>query len=366
MLISWDQELKYINAKIKDRQAPKKEMKMGKNGSGIICVQPFYFMEFTTSGAVYTCCPAWIKFPIGNIKTKTISEIWNDEKVRYIRRKLYLGEWENICNPVCPRILVYKHDQRLIKYDYLESLDYLTPQIIHEIRSGKEYLESTPSVFNLSNSRFCNLTCLMCDRLSQKDDPQVIEKTAQQVFHHLPAARELTLTGMGDPLARPDTRDLLINFNNQNSELRFNLITNALLFPKYWDQIKHQKFGTLLISIDAPNKETYEKIRIGGLWETLLRSLHLIREHRDKFSSVTINMTVMRENYKEIPEFIDFAESYEFNVSFQRVRGIYGRQNFFEMADDQAIHELKEIISREKTKNRQINIFWGDLLEFDV
>lgn len=130
------------------------------------------------------------------------------------------------------------------------------------------------------------------------------------------------------------------------------------------EKVQHQKFGNLLISIDAAAKETYEKIRIGGRWEDLLESLALVKENKDRFSSVTINMTVMRYNYREIPAFIDFAESFGFNVSFQRVRGLYGKQNFFEARDTRALEELRVIISCEQPKIRTVTIFWGDLLEF--
>jgi MoaA/NifB/PqqE/SkfB family radical SAM enzyme len=337
-----------------------------KKEPGLICLQPFYFLEFTTTGDVYTCCPAWIKSPIGNIRKETIAEIWNSDKARRIRRKMFSGEWQDICNRVCPRISVYQHDRKLILYDYLSTdvFDFLTPGLIDEIRSGREYLESPPTVFNLSNSKVCNLSCIMCDRVFQDDNPLLREKTAEDILKYLPTAKKVILTGMGDPFARPDTRNLLINFRDENSSLKFDLITNALLLPKYWEQIKHQKFGTLLISVDAATKNTYDKIRIGGSWETLLQSLFLIGENRNRFSSVTINMTVMRCNYNEIRDFIDLAESYGFNASFQRIRGIFGDQNFFEGGDLSVLRELKAIIMTEQLRKRSINVFWGDLLEF--
>jgi len=347
-----------------DDLLPIKKKQKQNNKAGILCLQPFYFMEITTSGEVYTCCPGWVKFSIGNIKNNTIAEIWNSNRVRYIRRKIYGGEWEKICNPICPRISVYNHDKLLISDDDLEKFEYLTPQLIDEIRRGEEHLESSPTVFNLSNSKICNLTCIMCDRLLHDETPQLIEKTARDVFQLLPSARQLVLSGMGDPFARPDTRDLLINFDSRKFNLKINLITNGLLLPRYWEKVKHQNFGTLLVSVDAAKKETYDKIRIGGSWDDLLQSLQLIKENEDKFSSITINMTVMRHNYLEIPAFIDLAESYTFNASFQRIRGSFGDQNFFELRDLPVLQELKVIIATEQLRERMINVFWGDLLEF--
>jgi MoaA/NifB/PqqE/SkfB family radical SAM enzyme/GT2 family glycosyltransferase len=331
---------------------------------GLVCLHPFYFMEFTTDGQVYTCCPAWVKTGIGSIRENTIEEIWNGEKALFIRESMYAGEWQKICNPVCPILSSSRHNKGRIDYDALEEFDYLTAPLIAEIRERKVRLESSPTVFNLSNSKVCNLSCIMCVRDKQVDDPGLMHKTADDVMRHLPAARRLIMSGMGDPLARPDTRDLLIHFRGDNAELKIELITNGLLLPKYWERIKHQKFATILISVDAAAKETYEKIRRGGKWESLLESLQLVQRNINKFSGVGINMTVMRENYREIPAFIDLAESYGFSATFQRIRGECGNQNIFEMNDIEALDELKSIMIKEHAKERHKNVFWGDLLEF--
>ena len=363
MFLERNKTARYLYSRYKDIPFPSRPKPGSVTESGIICLQPFYFAEITTTGDIYTCCPGWIRFPIGNIKSKTIAEIWNSSRARYIRKKLYNGEWQNICNSICPRISEYNYDGKLIPYDCLESLDFLTPQLINEIQMRKEYLDSPPTVFNLSNSIVCNLSCIMCDRRNQHDDPQVIQKTAQDVSGYLPTARRLILTGMGDPLARPDTRRLLAEFESRNPDFAFDIVTNGLLLPRYWDQIKHQRFGSILISVDASKRETYDKIRIGGSWDELIKSLDLVQENKDKFSLVTLNMTVMRHNYGELPEFIDLAESYGFNVSFQRIRGNH-KQNFFGVKDENLIDELKTILEKEQNRHRRINIFWEDLVEF--
>jgi len=363
MFLERNKTARYLYSRYKDIPFPSRPKPGSVTESGIICLQPFYFAEITTNGDIYTCCPGWIRFPIGNIKSNTIEEIWNSSRARYIRKKLYKGEWRNVCNSMCPRISEYNHDRKLIPYDCLESFDFLTPQLINEIQMRKEYLDSPPTVFNLSNSIVCNLSCIMCDRHNQHDDPLVIQKTARDISTYLPTARKLILTGMGDPLARPDTRRLLMEFKSQNPDFAFDIVTNGLLLPRYWDQIKHQRFGSLLISVDASKRETYDKIRIGGSWDGLIKSLDLVQENKDKFSSVTLNMTIMRHNYGELPEFINLAEYYGFNVSFQRIRGHHS-QNFFQMKDHQVLNELKIILKNEQYKRRHINIFWEDLVEF--
>ena len=350
---------------LKRQQLSPKEIAAGHDLSEIICLKPFYLMEFTTSGKVYTCCPSWIKFPIGDIRKNTIAGIWNSSRARFIRRKMYRGEWTDICNPICPRISEYRHDNKVIFHEYFDRFDILPPGLIDEIKNRRDFLETPPTAFNLSNSRVCNLSCIMCDRATQSDDPELIEKTAREIVAHLPRTKKLILTGMGEPLARLDTRRLLMNTDSRYHGIGFDLITNGLLLTRYWEKIKHQKFGTLLLSVDAASRETYEKIRIGGSWETLHESLACMRENRGRFSCITMNMTVMRHNFREIPQFIDLAESFGFHVSFQRIRGQCGDQNFFEMPDTAAVHALDRIVQEEKARRRDIYIFWGDLSETD-
>ena len=332
--------------------------------SGIICLKPFYAMDFFYT-KVYSCiCPDWIKYDIGDISKNNIAEIWNGDNARYIRRKMYNGEWQDICNPICPFIIEYKRNKKLILFSQLNQFDFLTPSLVEEIMNRKDCLESPPTLFKLDNSKTCNLSCIMCATQKINDDPELLKKTAGDIFNYLPTTKKVILTGNGDPFVRPDTRDLLIDYKKKNLDLKFDIITNALLLPKYWEQIKHNNFGSLLISIDASDKETYEKIRYGGRWKDLLCSLALVRKNKNRFESITLNMTVMRSNYKKITDFINFAESYGFNVSFQKIRGNFNNQNIFEMEDTAALEELREIIINEQSKKRGVYVYWGDLLEF--
>ena len=333
--------------------------------AGLICLYPFYFMQIFYEN-VHTCCPDWTKHILGDIKKQSIEEIWNSDTARYIRRQMYSGAWEKICNPCCPILSQYRATGRLIAYDNLEKFDVLSPELISEIRDGKAYLESQPTCFKIDNANACNINCIMCTRNARSDDESLIMSTAERVSPYLPRARVVVLCGSGEPLAIKHTRNLLMKDFSSNKDLKFNLITNALLLPQFWDKIKHQRFGEILISIDAATKETYENIRVGGKWEVLLESLSLIKKCRHKFERITINMSVMRENYREIPLFINLARAYDFNVSFHRLRGMFGNQNIFEMNDCISIQELRDIIQEEERKRGSSEIFWGDLVEFAV
>ena len=346
------------------------------NKQGLVCIHPFTSMSLYFDGKAWNCLvPTFLKYSVGNIKQNSIAELWNNDTARWIRRKMYAGEWRDICNPTCHIIMENLRKGKIIKYAELEnykkikgmellseSMELLSPELIKEIRAKKDYLESPPVCFQLDNSSICNLHCIMCDLKQdiKREDPAMQKKLEKELEDYLPTAKVIFLTGRGEPFARPDTKNLLINYQGS---AKFHLTTNGLLLPKYWQQIKHQNFSILNISVDAATKETYEKIRIGGTWKDLLKTLNLVKQNRDKFEAIIINMTVMRSNYKEIPQFIGLAESYGFTCLFQPVGyGKHGGENIFELKDTAAINEIKTIVIKENSKKRTICILWGSLL----
>jgi len=334
-------------------------------GDGLICHYPFHFMQIFYD-KVYFCCPDWTKFSIGNLREQSLAEIWNSSTARFIRQKMYRNEWEDICNPCCPYIAAHRASGKRIPYASLEDYRVLTPGQIRQIRSKHDFMEHPPTGFKIDNSNTCNLDCLMCTRHANADDPELIQKTEAEIAPFLPTAKVIYLTGNGEPLAIRHTREMISGDYSFNPDLEFNLITNGLLLPKFWDRIQHQKFGDLMISVDAATKTTYEKIRRGGTWESLMKSLALVKCNRDRFRSVTINMTVMRENYREIPTFIDLATAFGFSASFQRIRGTFDKQNIFDPAEREALRELERIIRHEAATRQDAPVSWGDLIDFTV
>lgn len=324
---------------------------------GVICPAPWYSLHFFEAGRVFTCCTGWVRSPVGNLRKRTISEIWNGPEIQSMRKKMLEGAWQEICRPSCPFIQWHLSGGRFIKFADLERHG-VTPAAADEIRAGRTVVSTPPTVFNFSNSGYCNLKCIMCNT-GLKEDKDLLERAYNDFITYLPTARKVILSGWGDPFARPDTRKILTGFDGSRyPDLKFSLITNGLLLRKYWDRIKHQNFAGINISVDAATKETYEKIRVGGKWEDLLANLDLVREVRGRFDNIVINMTVMRANYKEIPAFVDFGESYGFNVVFQKITGRCGDQNFFLHGDRKLIAEVKAMLQgiQDARHTRKISI----------
>jgi sulfatase maturation enzyme AslB (radical SAM superfamily) len=325
----------------------------------IICLRPFYSLELNLKGDVSVCCPAWSKGMIGNTKSKSLLEIWNGKPLQHMRRMMLEGSWEKICRPNCPHIMQYRMNGG--KVLLADSDNYvITPDIISAVRSRQTNLSAGPTWINLANSSACNLHCIMCGREKYQDDDRRMKQEITEVRQLLPGVRELFLTGNGDPFARSDTRELMLNLDSSlYPDLKINLLTNGLLLPKYWERIRHLNFGCLNISCDAGTKETYEKIRLGGRWQDLIKAFEIISGARDRFSYIMINMTVMRDNYREIPAFVELASRYGFGVGINRVRGKWGEQNFFASADKKVLDELRSVITEAQAMAKSLNVHFN-------
>jgi molybdenum cofactor biosynthesis enzyme MoaA len=71
-----------------------------------------------------------------------------------------------------------------------------------------------------------------------------------------------------------------------------------------WNKISHNRFGWIRVSVDGATKETYEKIRVNGQWETINKNLELISRLRKEghFESFGLHCVVMKSNHTELVE----------------------------------------------------------------
>jgi sulfatase maturation enzyme AslB (radical SAM superfamily) len=325
-------------------------------------------MGLYNRGVVYCCCPAYVKGEIGNLGENTLMEIWNGPRVQSFRESLLNGNWESVCRPNCPTVNKYLIRGEKADLDSLVKKGRLSSETALEIEQGKTFLDSTPSVFNFSNSNICNLDCVICGAKYSKEDTELLEKTTKELWPYLKKALQLTLTGNGDPFARPDSRKILLELDGREyPNLRFNLVTNGLLIPDYWDRIKHQRFGFITISVDAASKETYEKIRRRGKWEKILEAISIISANKEKFSDNSINMTVWGENYREMPAFVKLGQDYGLNVSFSKARtqgDMDPAANFFESGDTETLNDFKAVLNSINPSDYSVRIDWNNLLPF--
>jgi molybdenum cofactor biosynthesis enzyme MoaA len=171
-------------------------------------------------------------------------------------------------------------------------------------------------IFGIDDS--CNLRCPSCRRETRMyESGPLYEEKLQAVKHTVELLNQfdsrihITLACSGDPLASHIYRPLLHSYVGQPGHT-FTLFTNGLLIKKQLDKTALvDKITEFRISIDAGSKDVYEKVRVGGNWETLLENFDYL-EANNLSDMVLLVYVVQRNNYKDLENFVNLLEQYKF------------------------------------------------------
>jgi pyruvate-formate lyase-activating enzyme len=294
------------------------------------CLIPFTVFQLVGHGYVRSCCASWRKGGrIGNMySSSSYRDIWNGKKILRIRQDVLNDKTNETCNTLsCP----YARSADYIDLVNFKTDDVNLRKVVDQVREGKYVLDTGPLYINTGDSDICNLRCIMClnakplIRRKSRHSDVVFSSFLEQL---VPSASELTLSGNGDPFARKEVVKFLVDRKNSEKypNLRIELFTNGMLLTEsMWEKIKHNKFSTINVSIDAATKSTYEYVRKNGTWEVLLKNLCLIGELRKKqfFSNFIINFVVIKSNYREMIDFVTLGFSVACDeVRFHKIIGV--------------------------------------------
>ncbi len=142
-----------------------------------------------------------------------------------------------------------------------------------------------PTHVDIELSSFCNLRCTMCPH---GDDGQDIQKGLIDYDVALKVIREceefgvssLKFSGRGEMLLHPRFEEIVASAKSAGIlDVMFN--TNGLLLtPERARSVMDSGVDLIIISIDGATRETYEKIRVDGDYDTLLRNIEFIIDYR--------------------------------------------------------------------------------------
>lgn len=164
---------------------------------------------------------------------------------------------------------------------YPEKVDFAAPEAAN-----------FPLMVVLSTSNVCNSNCVHCafrnSNLSKREGNLYMSRELfTKVFDECRGEKTMIrITGTGEPFINPNLFDALLE--GKEKGLSFGVITNgSLLTPEKSRRLLDAGVDMFEFSVDAGTKKEYEKIRVGLKWETLLKHIDFILEHRNKIKSPT-------------------------------------------------------------------------------
>lgn len=271
---------------------------------------------------------------IQNILSKRI-KIEKDEETKF--------ELNNIFEASKPK--------RLNNFINLDHNDFnLTPHELHFIKNSKKDLwidfllhryrfkkypisrkvSEFPVHVCIEPTAICNLRCIMCFQIDKSfsQNKEYIGYMDMNLFNNLVDqisannCKAVTLASRGEPTLHKNFDTMLKKLHKENIfDVKIN--TNAtVLTEKLIHSILSYNVAVVVFSVDACNKETYERIRVKGKFDRVLKNIKKFNEIRKNDYPNSVTQTrisgVALENTQNPIEMRDYWEEHVDQVSIRR------------------------------------------------
>lgn len=256
----------------------------------IYCPNPYILAEIMPYGNVYPCSCGWIRgYSFGNIFEQSFDEIWNGEKAREFRQKLYDNDF-SLC-PGCQNL------------EILQEINANEPKLISE----------PPERILLGLDEFCDVKCIFCRPENYKVNPNLIPKDKEDKLLEiltpwLQNAKYVKTNAVGEVFASKISRDLIKQIATKFPNVKFEIITNGIHCTK--ENIEElnltNKISMMTVSLHAFTEKTYNKIVKGGNYKKVLENINYLSslKKNGQIERFELHFTVTSVNYKEIPDMI--------------------------------------------------------------
>jgi sulfatase maturation enzyme AslB (radical SAM superfamily) len=326
-----------------NNQARQEQVFYNKRYNHIVkCLVPWNTMGINANGNVFICSsPSWVPKFAGNILNEDdVFKILNSPTAQQIRQEILQGRYYYCNNKICSFFskvdpATYSSDPapedlKPFEYFFSENLQ------VHEIPKNL--------IFDFDYT--CNFKCPSCrtelintnkhhvirpinDRIVDKIKHLVIDKIKSQPI-------EIRWCG-GEPFISDvylELFDYIINTGKQN--IKHVIQTNGSYLKSKSDLLTKllPMVTELRISFDAATPETYQKVRVNGIWNTLIENVEWVKEYIESNgfrTKITADFVVQYNNYQEIPAFVDLCNDLGIrHINFQKMWnwGTWSQEDF--------------------------------------
>ncbi len=293
--------------------------------SKTFCILPWIHFYANPDGNVLPCCIGDHKFPLGNVQSHDIKDVWNSQQYKDMRVNMLNGTRCKECTSCYQAEDAGVNSFRqTVNRDYAEFLNYA------DATQENGYLESMQIKYlDIRWSNICNFKCRGCSSTyssswatednKQGQNKKVFifaggesnDKLYDQIKPFLSEVKEIYFAG-GEPLLMDKHYDILnhlIETNNTDIKIRYNTNLSSLTFKgtsvvKMWQQFSNVHLN---VSLDSWGNRA-EYIREGTEWNTLVENIKTVKESCPHIF-IGIASVISAFNVYTLPEFIDYMVS---------------------------------------------------------
>ncbi len=190
-----------------------------------------------------------------------------------------------------------------------------------EYELGRTRLRSMPTLMRVGATRRCNLRCITCGVGHRTKAEEEVYRSegrmdlsmedyrlvASEVF---PSLARIEFSQNGEGLLLGDRFVEMLRLANAYG-VEITVSTNGMLFDKGVSAtlVGLEHLAWVTFSLDAADKETLERIRIGVRLETVVKHIRdLVAVRRSPhLPAIRIHFTAMKSNLHELPKVVDLA-----------------------------------------------------------
>jgi len=239
-----------------------------------------------------------------------------------------------------------------------------------EQNKTKDKVSYSPTALQIEVTTSCNLQCTMCEHtFMQKMGGHLKFSEFKKLIDQNPNIQVINLTGIGEALLNPEFIQMIKYAKQKGVYVWFN--DNFTLMNKEKAE-KMIELGAdyIIMSLDGATKKTYEKIRVGAKFDTVINNFKQLRELRDGKNLSTpklgINSVVLKENVHEIEDMVKLSKELKAeNLMFISIvmSTNTGKLSLFGV-DSKKIKPLVEK-AKETAKELGVNVFSWPAIEFN-
>ena len=167
-------------------------------------------------------------------------------------------------------------------------------------------MEKLPKDLNVYQTSKCNFNCSFCSRevngyeIAPDASPYLIER----ILKKFPIS-SCCVAGFGEPLMSKGVFDVIRTLNIH--KIIPSIITNGSLIKERFSEILDVRLLYISVSLNTGLKESHKNITGKDCFEEVLKGIRMLVEI--KRFPVMVSMVVLKDNYMEIPLFLEIAES---------------------------------------------------------
>ncbi len=284
-----------------------------KDKATAICHAPSTNMYFSQSGEVKVCCHN-SEFTAGKYPEQSLQEIWNSQAIQFMRQDMANYKLGKGCEK-CSADLAGKH------------FEEVSAKHFDHIPSHPSY--PTQMEFLLTNT--CNLECVMCIgefsssiRKNIEKLPEIPnvydDKFIEQLEEFIPYLYETRFSGSGEAFLIDANYKIWEKIIELNPLCKIMVQTNGTVLNNRVKDILSKGNFHIGVSLDSLKKEVFEEIRPNSKFERVMENINYFNEYCLKNNrKFNISTCVMRQNWMEMPDFINFSNKLQAVQTFHKV-----------------------------------------------